>query len=110
MHHKGFSLIEVIVAISVLLIVVIAFGPLISQGFDQVFRAGRQAQAINEAEEMVESARKNGGGFDSLDLEAFPDIEFGSAVSMEIDGKQMKIEWSFEGVTVDLNAFLPTVE
>jgi len=51
---EGFSLVEVLVAMLVLLILVVAFTPLLSWSFNTIFNEGRKSQAIATAMEETD--------------------------------------------------------
>lgn len=56
MDKKGFSLIEVIIASSILLIIVFSFAALLSTSFAGIFGAGRNSRTLFEAQQELEAA------------------------------------------------------
>ncbi len=73
LNQRGFSVVEVLVAMTVLLLVVVAFAPLVMQGFSEVFRAWRLSQALQQAESEMQSLQQKEDGeqitiFDDIDV------------------------------------------
>jgi len=101
---KGFTLVEVIVAIVILLILATAFIPLINQGFGAIFRAGRVAQALQEAETQLAEARTSidpdEAGERSISFSGVPD-------PVKADGHELEVDLHFEGESSSITFFSP---
>ncbi len=54
--EKGFLLIEVLIALLLLIIIIIGFTALITSSYQGIHTAGSRAQALYEAQELMENA------------------------------------------------------
>ncbi|MBF7082134.1 prepilin-type N-terminal cleavage/methylation domain-containing protein [Desulfallas sp. Bu1-1] len=61
-NKKGFSILEVLVAISILVIIVFTFTTLFSAGFSGIFSAGRKSEALYKVQKEMENAIINKSG------------------------------------------------
>ena len=100
---RGFTLVEVIVAVAILLILAIAFAPMISQGFGEVFRAGRLSQALQQAESRLAEERQEPESDSELTIE-FPT---GGLPSMKVSGHILDVDLEFEGEKSSITFFSP---
>ncbi|KJS14202.1 MAG: hypothetical protein VR67_01670 [Peptococcaceae bacterium BRH_c8a] len=68
-NYKGFALVEILVALTVLSITVIAFTGLLTHSFSGIFEAGKKSDALYTAQDNMENkiAKKDGSG-QKLDL------------------------------------------
>lgn len=101
---KGFTLVEVIVAVVILLILATGFIPLINQGFGAIFRAGRLAQALQEAETRLVEARN---GVDPNGAEPVSITFSGVADPVEANGHELVVGLDFEGESSSITFFSP---
>ena len=105
----GFSLIEVVIAIAVLLIIAVAFVPMISGAFSHIFLAGHKAEAIMEAEARAEEFRQS-----PVAPQDFPPIDFpaGSGLAKYVISGSGEAEtgiWEWPGGqgTTSITVFVP---
>jgi prepilin-type N-terminal cleavage/methylation domain-containing protein len=96
MDKKGFSLIEVIIASSILLIIVISFAALLSTSFAGIFGAGKNSRALFQAQQEIETVIVKGlaPGIDTLRV-TFP------STTVTVSGSV------YEGSSGKLRVFLP---
>ncbi len=102
-HEKGFSLIEVIVAVSILLIIISAFSLLFTNSFSGIFTAGRQSRSLFQAQEEIDNAIAGGTGNSGGDILV---VNFDYR-TVEIDGQEIIINYEYEGRSNNLYYFLP---
>jgi prepilin-type N-terminal cleavage/methylation domain-containing protein len=101
--ENGFSLVEVILAISILLIVVAAFTLLFTTSFSGIFTAGRKSKSLFEAQELVDNLI---GGDANYQYDSLLVIEFDQR-TIAIEGEEISVEYQYEDRYGDLNYFLP---
>lgn len=54
-NRRGFTLVEILVALSILSIIIFSFAPLISSSFSNIYTAGRKSDALYQAQEQMEN-------------------------------------------------------
>lgn len=101
--ENGFSLVELVLAISILLIVVAAFTLLFTTSFSGIFTAGHKSKSLFEAQELVDNLISGGANyqFDSLLV-----IEFDQR-TIAIEGEEISVDYQYEDRQGDLYYFLP---
>lgn len=106
MSQKGFTLVEVIVAMAILLLIAVAIAPMISQGFSHIFLAGEKSQAIHQAELMIRDK-------ENWDEEnPFPDIVFDQPEGQDertigVEGREISVRWSWHKGTTSITIYTP---
>ncbi len=93
--EKGFSLVEIIVAMALLLLIIIAFTTLFTFAFGGIFSQGRKSEALyevvqNELEVLYEQG--NTGGPDILPIS----FDGGAIAPIEVDGLIETKEYTYE--------------
>ncbi len=104
----GFTLPEVIVAITLLLLIAVAFGPMISHAFTEIFLAGEKTKTIHEAETRVHELRQKEDD-DPDDKSGFPEVRFGTddPRNIESTGKQASIKSTWSRGMTSITIYLP---
>jgi prepilin-type N-terminal cleavage/methylation domain-containing protein len=103
---KGFTLIELIVAIAILGILCIAFLPMFVQGFKAIATAGRRSKANYDTQKNVEKDiddRLVSAGADSLRITSSMDSTF----FVDVPGEEKTETTTFEGRNVVITFFMP---
>lgn len=93
---------EVMVAMAILVLLVAAFAPMVSQSFVALFGAGRKSQAIQQAEAEVSHAVQSETNWDDK-----VHLDFGDGVTVDVSGQVLSIELHFEDKQASLTVFTP---
>lgn len=102
----GFSLLEVVIAVTVLLIAVIAFTQLFLFAFGGIFTQGRKSEALFEdVQSNIESLYdgQSAGSGDSLTIT----FVGGSPDSISVSGKTIESPYAYEDRTGVIYTFIP---
>lgn len=102
-EENGFSLVEVILAISILMIVVAAFTLLYTTSFSNIFTAGRKSKSLFEAQELVDNLITGDANYQ---YDSTLVIEFDQR-TITIEGEEISVEYQYEDRSGDLYYFLP---
>ncbi len=103
--EKGFSLVEVMVAMAVLLIIVIAFSTLFTFAFGGIFSQGRKSEALyeevqKELEELYET-----GNSDGTDELVIGFVNASSTIS--VTGAIVTEPYTYDDRTNNIYTFIP---
>lgn len=102
-NHRGFTIVEILVALSILSLVIFSFSPLISNSFSNIFTAGRKSNALYQAQKQMENKFAQGTTEDtSIQTISFPYI----SDEISVKGKQEQVTYSYEGHSGTLIAFI----
>ncbi|EEG78386.1 type IV pilus modification PilV family protein [Dethiobacter alkaliphilus] len=109
--EKGFSLVEVIVALAILAILVAALTPLFTFSFTNIFSGGRKSSAQYRAHEAMEN-KFAGIGVDEGAETTTLTIKFGETTSIDIEKKDVSVTIDYTDSqgnerNVTYNSFLP---
>jgi len=104
--NHGFSLVEIIIAMALLLIIVFAFTTLFSFAFGGIFSQGRKSGALFEGvqrslEERYEA--KDAGDTDTMEI----DFDDENITNPTVDGEVIELEYNFEDKTGVVYTFIP---
>lgn len=101
-NEEGFTLIEVIIAITILMIVIFAFTTLYTTSFSGIFSAGRKSEALFLAQEAMDNliAEEVNSGTETLT------IEFVQR-TISVTGEELEVPYEYEGRTGTIYYFLP---
>ena len=101
-QEKGFSLIEVLVALAILMISIFAFTTLFTTSFQGIFRAGHKSEAMFEAQEKIDQAIAAGtnSGADNISI-VFNDL------TINLSGEEFEIDYPYDDYSGKLIYFLP---
>lgn len=102
-QQGGFTLVEVLVAIAVLMIVIFSFTLLFTSSFTWIFNAGDKGEALFKAQELMENKiaeGPNGSGGEPLS------ISFGEKQIL-ITGETKVIEHQYDDRNITLYYFYP---
>lgn len=102
-QENGFTLVEILVAFSILMIVIFSFTLLFTSSFTWIFDAGAKGEALYKAQEEMDN--EIAGGIISLDQEPMT-IEFTNIV-ISVKGETKQIEHQYEERNVTITYFLP---
>jgi len=104
--QEGFTLVEIIVALAILVIVVFSFTTLYSTTFSGIFRAGDKSKALFEAQDQMDTSISK--GFPDVTEDSKLTIDF-DKVTVEVEGKVKNLYYMDENEehTVELFYFLP---
>lgn len=102
-NHKGFSLVELLVALVILVIVITGITTLLLGGFSGVFRTGRKTQALKAAQTDIENALR----VDNPDNDDPLVIYFDGVSPITLKGKIKTATENYEEHSVSINVFLP---
>lgn len=100
-NENGFSLIEVLIALTVLLVIITAFSVLFSESFVGIFASGNKSEAQYILQDSIENEmgniEKNVAEVDktSLNVSGFS-IEFSDNEDITVDGERIIFETTFD--------------
>lgn len=100
--QKGFTLIEVVVALAILVIIVFSFTIMFTSSFSGIFRAGHKSRALFEAQEEMDNkiAGNMNSGANAITVQ-FDQID------VTVDGEIKEVTYEYEGRNGVLYYFLP---
>jgi len=105
-REEGFTLIEVIIALAIFAIIVMAFTGLITTSIQGIFGAGDKSVALFQAQEKIDNYIAEGTVDGSVETRP---IVFGDGTSIDVSGEEKQIEQEYhdERRSVILYYFLP---
>jgi len=110
--NQGFSLVELLIAMLVLMLIVFAFTPLLAGSIAQLQYAGDKSEAVylgqSDIEEMIVKQQTMGGDEITIEL-ADPDDPEDPVVTLEISGGYFETIQEKGGATAWLSSFIPYV-
>lgn len=100
--QKGFTLIEVIVAVAILMIIVFSFTLMFTTSFSGIFRAGHKSRALFETQDEMDNkiAGNLNSGVDSIS------VQF-DQIAITVVGEIKEVTYEYEGRNGVLYYFLP---
>lgn len=104
-NKKGFTIVEVLVAMALLSLAAVAFIALMSFSVSSIFLAGEKSEKIFDAQGEIESeiSAQLPSGDDEVKIN-FPD----SADDLTITGEKLEITYEYNGGSSSIIYFLPT--
>ncbi len=103
--NHGFTLVEIIVAVAVLLIVIFAFTTLFTSAFGGIFTQGRKSEALyDEAQQELEQLYEQGAsGAEILSITFDED----PAKVVNVTGRVENQAYNYDNKTGVIDAFIP---
>lgn len=102
-QQEGFTLVEILVAIAIMMIVVFSFTLLFTSSFTWIFDAGDKSEALFKAQEKMDN--KIAGGIITTDGEPMV-VEF-LYESVTVHGETKEVDHPYEERNITLNYYLP---
>lgn len=106
--EDGFSLVELILAVFIMAIIIVAFTNLITVSIQGIFGAGSKSSALFDAQEQMDNYIS--GGLSEIFDPENPDvhrIKFSNGLEIPVDGEEKPIEYEHEDRKDVLYYFLP---
>ncbi len=108
--NNGFSLVEIIVAIAVLLIVVFAFTTLFTSAFGGIFTQGRKSGALyDEAQQVLEQLYEQGASVTGAETLSIT-FDAAPANPVNVTGSVVNQNYNYDNKTGVIDAFIPNNE
>jgi len=106
-REKGFALIELIIAMTILLIIIFSFTTLFTTSFSGIFGAGDRSEALFKAQEKIDREISSGLNDNNDELIVY----FGSEHQITVDGEKKVIDHDYDNDerNITLMYFLPDV-
>ena len=104
-NEEGFTLVEIILAFTLLVIMSAAIITMFTTGFSGVFRAGSKSEALFEAQNLMDNAIVGGSG-ETPALVTY-EINFGGP-SIDVKGEVIDIKYQYDGFSGTIYYFLPS--
>jgi prepilin-type N-terminal cleavage/methylation domain-containing protein len=101
-REEGFTLVEVLVALAILSIIIMAFTTLFTSSFSGIFRAGRKSASLYEAQAVLDQVIDQGTALTEDEI----NILFGGIV-IKVQGEEITEAYEYDGRTGQLVYFLP---
>jgi len=109
--NKGFSLVELLIAMLILMLIVFAFTPLLVGSIERLQYAGDKTEAVylgqSDIEEMIVKQQTMGG--DEITIELSDPVTEESVVTLEVSGGYFEAIQEKGGATAWLSSFIPYV-
>ena len=105
LNNKGFSMVEIIVAMAILSLVAVSLVTLFSFSATEIFHAGEKSEKIFEAQGEVDNLIESGG--DPSYFEEKNVVVEISGEDVEIPGNILEIEYKYNERTGHITYFLP---
>ncbi len=103
--NRGFSLVELLVSISLLTILAICFLPLLTTSYSGIQVAGDRNKAINIAQEKIERSFNQGA---KDDARSEITINFPGGDTFKIEGENIKVNEEYgEDSSIEFDVFIP---
>ncbi|MBS3885462.1 MAG: type II secretion system protein [Dethiobacter sp.] len=99
---SGFGLIEILIALAILIVAVLAFGVLFTSSHNSIFAAGRQKQALYTAQSSMELRVSQGAAISSTDALV---ITVTGLAPITVNGEMYSI--AIAGQSARLSTFIP---
>jgi len=101
---EGFTLIEIIIAMFIFMVILIAFTSLFTTSISGIFGAGDKSAALFKGQEMMDNIIEEGptSGEETHSI-VFPGI----AEPIVVTGEEKEVEYDYEDRTIVLYYFLP---
>lgn len=104
-NNQGFSLVEVLVFMVIMLLIAISFTPLLLRSVENIYYAGDKSAALHQSQSEMEVSIVERKTYEGHELE----FNFGDDVTIEVPGGILEIE-EFEGsAEAWLSSFIPFV-
>ena len=101
----GFSLVELLIGLTILLIIVFAFTPLFLGSIQRIMYAGDKSEAVYEGQADMEVKIVEKDTIDGYEVE----FDFGEGVTVTVPGGIIDVEKSEGSASAWLNTFLPYI-
>lgn len=107
MDNKGFSLIEVLIAIVLISLVLGSFAVIMGTGFDGIFTASHKNKAVYDAQNIIEEKIAEDADGEIVDI----NIKLPGGITVYANGKVIEGHGVEKKATSELSTFIPdTVE
>lgn len=108
-REEGFTIIEIIIALFILMVILFAFTTLFTGSISGIFGAGHKSSALYEAQREMDNEISEGLN-DQYDPETHEIIFIdndGEEIPVPVEGEEKQIEYEYEEYTDELYYFLP---
>ncbi len=106
-QQKGFTLVELLIAISILMVIIFSFTLLFTTSFSGIFGAGRKSEALFRAQEEMDN--KIASGLEEQYDETTLEIKF-DYLTLIVTGEVKQVDYEYEEHTDTIKYFLPAGE
>lgn len=106
---EGLALVELVVAILILAVIILAFTTLFGDSYANIFTAGRKSRALYQAQEELEIKIRTGTAQDNMFAITLPTgttLPNGSGV-LTVPGELVTGDYTYEGKTGTVTTFIP---
>ena len=101
-QEKGFTLIEVLVALSILMIMIFTFTLLYTSSFEGIFRAGRVSEELFNAQRDMDNIIAEGSAADTTEVVISFDLH-----TVDVKGEVKDAPYEYERRSGSLQYFMP---
>ncbi len=105
--QNGFSLAELLVSLSIIGIVVVAFVPVFNGSLSNLINSGKRSNAINIAQKNIENALLAGTTLSTYTMNLNFKAEGMADVPISISGLKVDVSYSYSNLTGNLTVFVP---
>lgn len=106
LNNKGFSLIELLVSVTLLFILAAGFIPLLTHSYTNILSAGEKNKSANLAQGEIEQLFSV-GTTDDIDVIAISFVDGKNVTTIEVTGKKISIEKGTGDNKVIYDVFIP---
>ena len=100
-RNRGFTLVEIILAMAVLAVVILAYTMLFTDSFRGIFTAGHKTRALYEAQQEVEQKMNEGTTQEQVIQIAFP------SKTISVKGEEVQVEYEYLDHQGNITVFVP---
>jgi len=104
---NGFSLVELLVSLSIIAIVVVAFVPVFNGSLSNLINSGKRSSAINIAQKNIEDAVLAGTNLSTYTMNLNFKAEGMADVPISISGLKVNASFSYSDLSGNLTVFVP---
>lgn len=105
-HNGGFSLIELLVSVTLLFILAAGFIPLLTNSYAGIYLAGEKNKSVNLAQGEIEKMFSI-GTTENVDILAFSFVDGMNVTTIEVPGKKTSVEKGTGNNKVTYDVFIP---
>lgn len=104
-NNKGFSLVEILVFMVIMLLIAISFTPLLLRSIETIYYAGDKSEALHQSQSEMEVSIVERKTYEGHELE----FNFGEDVTIEVPGGLLDVEEFAGSAEAWLSSFIPFV-
>lgn len=106
-NEKGFSLMELLVSLAIIVIIIISMIPLFNGTLVNIINSGKKSASISTAQKSLEDAIEAGTSESTYSLDFVFKAEGSPNVNLSIPGVKVDTTYNFGGAANNITVFVP---